>query len=743
MPPSSAIGSQSSKPPSTPASNDYFATCPKGLESLLLQELQSMGAGDCKETVAGVAFAGDLQLGYRSCLWSRLANRILLPIASIECRTVEDLYRGVASIDWEQHLSIDKTFAIAFSGKLAGIQHSHFGALKAKDAIADYFNLRYQRRPDVESRQPDVLINVRVNKGVLIVSIDLSGDSLHRRGYRQSGGSAPLKENLAAAILLRADWPAMASRGGALLDPMCGSGTLLIEGAMMMAHIAPGLMRSHWGFFGWSGHRQSIWRDLVEEATAARDRAMQRQWPEIRGYDASPRALENAQENIDRAGLSGRIRVARKELARFTKPTHSTIDTGLVITNPPYGERLGDADALLHLYRYLGQTLKREFPGWRAGVFTGNPELGKKMGLRSNKQYQLFNGTIPSKLLLFDVEPQYFVQDHSPLESGKSEQKNDSVEPLLSAGATMFANRLRKNLKQLSKWVSRESISCYRLYDADMPEYSVAVDRYNDWIHVAEYAPPAKVDPQMAGQRLADVLAAIPTVLDISPRQLVLKQRSRQRGSNQYQKVDEANQLMEVREGQARLLVNLFDYLDTGLFLDHRPVRLKIAELAKGQRFLNLFCYTATASVHAALGGATFSDSVDLSATYLDWAKKNFALNGFSDTQHRTIRADVMEWIQHCDNIYDLILLDPPTFSNSKKMDATLDIQRDHVKLIQRAMARLSVDGLLIFSNNHRKFKLDSSLLVDFAVDDRTDWSLDKDFQHSKKIHQCWFIRHR
>jgi 23S rRNA (guanine2445-N2)-methyltransferase / 23S rRNA (guanine2069-N7)-methyltransferase len=728
---------------STPA---YFATCPKSLESLLMAELASLGATKLKETVAGVYFDGSLETAYRACLWSRLANKVLMPIASSACHQVEDIYQGAKAVDWTEHLDLDGTFAIDFSGSLPGLTHSHFGALKAKDAIADFFNERFGRRPDVNTDNPDLRVNLRLAKGQLVISVNLSGESLHRRGYRLTGGLAPLKENLAAGILLRADWPGMAAQGGALLDPMCGSGTLLVEAAMMAGNIAPGLLRRQWGFSGWPGHQPKLWDALVSEAEQQRDEGLQRQWPEIRGYDASPKAIEFAQQNIDRAGLTGKVRVLRKELARFSRPTHASLDRGLVVTNPPYGERLGEEASLVHLYRHLGQSLREHFQGWRAAVFTGNPDLGKQMGLRSNRQFAMFNGAIPARLLTFDVAPEFFVNDPSrSADTSAMQQSADGkpAEQTLSEGAQMFANRLRKNRKPLVKWAKNNQIGCYRLYDADMPEYAVAVDYYEGWVHVAEYSAPSSVDVAAAQQRLDDVMAAIPQALDIDPKYVVLKQRSRQKGPRQYQKQAESAEFFEVREGQARLLVNVKDYLDTGLFLDHRPVRLKIAELARGQRFLNLFCYTATASVHAALGGATFTDSVDLSTTYLDWAKKNLALNGFSDTAHRTIRADVMEWLDTCENKYDLILLDPPTFSNSKSMKTTLDIQRDHVNLIKSAMKLLSRDGMVIFSNNQQKFKLDDESLSGFAIENKTDWSIDKDFRRSKKIHQCWFIRHQ
>ena len=724
----------------------YFATCPKGLESLLLQELQQLEVENPKETIGGVYFSGPLITAYRCCLWSRLANRILLVLSVADCRNLDDYYQAINAIDWQQHFDLDNTFAIDFSGGMREIKHSHFGALKAKDAIADYFTDRHGRRPNIDAKRPDVLVNVRINKGKVTVAIDLSGESLHKRGYRESGGLAPLKENLAAAIAMRADWPGVAARGGALYDPMCGSGTLLIEAALMSANIAPGLLRLYWGFDNWKGHDKKQWQAVYQEAEAIKDSALQKQWPEIRGYDASPKAVDIANRNIENAGLAGKVRVLRKELAKFVKPTHSTVDYGLVLTNPPYGERLGEVDSLVHLYRHLGQKLKQQFVGWKAGVFTGNPDLGKQMGLRSSKQYQFYNGPIASKLLMFSVEDKFFVEGKpAPAPTGSDvipDINVDTSQPL-TAGAEMFANRLKKNRKQLAKWKKQNDINCYRLYDADMPEYAVAVDDYNGQIHVAEYAAPASVKPEAAAQRLRDVMAAIPAALDVDPKQVVLKQRQRQKGTSQYQRHGSEQVFQEVQEGQAKLLVNLSDYLDTGLFLDHRVVRLAVAERAKGQRFLNLFCYTATASVHAALGGATFTDSVDLSSTYLDWAKKNFALNGLSEVNHRTHRADVREWLKACENTYDLILLDPPTFSNSKKMDGTLDIQRDQLELIDDVMKLLAKDGVLIFSNNHRKFKLDDAVSETYQVEDKTRWSLDKDFQRSAKIHQCWFIKHR
>jgi 23S rRNA (guanine2445-N2)-methyltransferase / 23S rRNA (guanine2069-N7)-methyltransferase len=711
-----------------------FASCPKGLEYQLKDELTALGALDAAEQAAGVHFRADLATIYRCCLWSRLANRIVLSLAEFPAASAADLYDGIHAIEWPELVSPDTTFAVDFSGTSSAINNSQFGAQKSKDAVVDHLQAAFGRRPSVDLRHPQWRLQVQLKRDRVSVGFDLCGDSLHRRGYRLQGGIAPLKENLAAALLLRADWPGIAARGGALIDPMCGSGTLLIEGAMMAMDIAPNLARRQWAFQHWSGHDEKIWHGVSTDAEQRRARALERQWPEIRGYDASMAAVRAAEENIERAGLAGRVRVLRKELAQLVKPTHLPLDTGLVICNPPYGERLGEQESLRYLYAHLGERLRGEFAGWRAAVFTGNPELGKSMGLRSHKQYRFWNGTIASQLLLFEIRPEQFVQrEPAPL-------AQPATAPL-SSGAQMLANRLQKNRKRLQKWLQASAVRCYRLYDADMPEYAVAVDCYDDWVHVAEYAAPASVDPRAAQQRLQEVMAAIPVALGVTADRVVLKQRERQRGSSQYQRMSQHGEFLEVREGEARLLVNLTDYLDTGLFLDHRPVRRKIAEIARGKRFLNLFCYTATASVHAAVGGARTTTSVDLSATYLDWARHNLALNGLSEARHHLVQADCRRWIAACDQQFDLILLDPPTFSNSKRMEETLDIQRDHLDLICDTMKLLAPGGLLIFSNNRQKFRLDERLHDHFAVEEMTRWSLDPDFQRTPPIHQCWFLR--
>lgn len=719
---------------------EIHLSCPKSLEELLLAEAQELGLQNARQRPALVSGQGTLETAYRLCLWSRLANRVLLVLTRFPVRSADELYAGIQSIDWRDHLDSKGTLAIDFSGTSKAIDNTHFGALKVKDAIVDALRDRMGNRPSVEKRNPDIRVNVHLRRDEATVSLDLSGTSLHQRGYRLQQGAAPLKENLAAAILLRANWPELARQGYALSDPMCGMGTFLIEGAMMAADVAPGLKREYWGFNGWQSHVPSIWSRLLEEAQQRAEKGLQQEPLWIRGYEADPRLIQPARNNIARAGLADWVKVYQGELATFA-PSPDKGQPGLLICNPPYGERLGDEASLLYLYQHLGERMRSQCLGWQAGVFTGAPQLGRRMGIRSHKQYAFFNGAIPCRLLMFDVQEQSFVTAREPQQDNNAPAQQAEAPALLSAGGQMFANRLQKNRRQLNRWLRQNDIQCYRLYDADMPEYAVAVDVYGEHVHVQEYAAPKSVDADKAQARLLDALAAIPQALGIPRENVQVKRRERQTGLRQYERQAEQGEFLEVREGQVKLLVNLTDYLDTGLFLDHRPMRLRIASEARGKRFLNLFCYTGAATVHAAAGGARTTTSVDLSKTYLDWARRNLALNGFSE-KNQLVQADVMQWLAKEQGEYDLIFIDPPTFSNSKRMQDVFDVQRDQRTLINEAMRLLAKDGTLYFSNNFRKFELEPELAELYDIEEISAQTIDQDFARNPKIHRAWRIRH-
>ncbi|MFA7536428.1 MAG: bifunctional 23S rRNA (guanine(2069)-N(7))-methyltransferase RlmK/23S rRNA (guanine(2445)-N(2))-methyltransferase RlmL [Desulfuromonadales bacterium] len=704
---------------------DFFATAPKGMEQLLADELRALGATAVDAGRGGVAFRGPLATGYRACLWSRTASRVLLPLARFKAPTPEALYAGINEMPWEEHLAPEGTLTVDFTLAQSQITHSHFAALKVKDAVVDRFRDRFGVRPSIDRARPDLRLNVYLYRDSARVGLDLSGESLHRRGYREEGAAAPLKENLAAAILLLAGWPELARAGAPFVDPLCGSGTLPIEAALLAGDVAPGLLRPHFGFLGWKGHDGAAWDALLADA---RQRAAEgkRRLPAIIGFDAEASAVRAALANIERAGLHGLVHAEKRELSAAEAPRGAA--GGLLAANPPYGERLGEEKALVSLYARLGEALQTRFAGWRAAVFTGNERLGMRLGLAPARTDILFNGPIECRLLHFAA----------------AEHPGATA---FSAGGEMFANRLRKNLKNLRRWAQREGVDCYRVYDADLPEYAVAVDFYQGdgrWAHVQEYAAPNTIDAQKAEARLREALAVIPAVLEIPPAHVFFKVRQRQRGKAQYEKQQEAGEFHEVREGGRRLLVNFTDYLDTGLFLDHRPVRRMIGELAAGKSFLNLFAYTGAATVHAAAGGARQTTTVDMSRTYLDWAKRNLALNGYAARQHELIQADCLTWLaeeaRRGRRQWDLIFLDPPTFSASKRMTQAFDVQRDHVTLIRQAVSLLAAGGVLFFSTNFRKFRLDAAALADLRVTELTGATIPADFARDPKIHQVWRI---
>ncbi|WP_272569776.1 bifunctional 23S rRNA (guanine(2069)-N(7))-methyltransferase RlmK/23S rRNA (guanine(2445)-N(2))-methyltransferase RlmL [Providencia sp. PROV255] len=699
--------------------NSLFASTARGLEELLKTELESLGASQCKVAQGGVYFQADERVMYQSLLWSRLASRILLPLNDFDVYSDLDLYLGVQAIDWSEIFSVNDTFVVHFTGTNEEIRNSQYGALKVKDAIVDSFVRKLDQRPDVARQQADIRINVYLNKERASVALDLSGDSLHIRGYRDLAGQAPLKETLAAAIINRSGW----QQGTPLVDPMCGSGTLLIEAAMMATDKAPGLHRTHWGFYAWLKFNAELWRELTTEAQVRFRQGLKETTSRFYGFDIDKRVLEMARANARRAGLQDLITFKQGDAAALENPVN-TDTIGTIISNPPYGERLESEPALIALHSQLGRIVKARFPGWRLSIFSASPELLSCLQLRSEREFKAKNGPLDC------------IQKNYQLAATPSET--------IAEISPDFANRLRKNIKKLNKWAKQQGIDSYRVYDADLPEYNVAVDIYGDKVVIQEYAPPKTVDERKARQRLFDVITATMNVLELTSNQLVLKTRQRQKGKQQYEKLAQKDDFFLVQEYNAKMLVNLTDYLDTGLFLDHRIARKMLGQMSKDADFLNLFCYTGTATVHAGLGGAKSTTSVDMSRTYLEWAEKNLQANGLTGRQHRLIQADCLSWLANSREQFDLIFIDPPTFSNSKRMDGTFDVQRDHIQLITHLKRLLRRGGTVMFSNNKRGFKMDLEAIKELGLQAQeiTAKTLSEDFARNRQIHNCWLISH-
>lgn len=727
-----------------PRLTTYWVTCADGLEGLLMEELNNLGVEHIERFPGRLVFQGTLEHAYRICMWSRLASRVLQPIHTHEIEfthdardVAEELYEGANAFDWSLIFAPQSTFAIRLHAERDIKVNLQFATLRAKDGVVDAFMDAVGRRPSIDTKQPEITMYILAGKTAHTFCLDLSGDSLHKRGYRHFMTDAPIKENLAAAILHKGQLAQYQPE--LVVDPMCGSGTFIIEALMILTDRAPGLLR-RFGFNGWNGHDHDLWMSIKEEATERHELALEKELPKFYAYDADWEAVKATKQNIIAAGfedLLDQIQVEERTLADWPAFENEN-KKAFVVTNPPYGERLGDKASNRSFYLGLSAQLQQHFPQQYTAVIAAQIEQADVLAIQDPQTLRLMNGKLPIYIRFGQIKA---AAPSQPWLATWQPQQFEAIE-----GAEDFANRLQKNLQALKKWAVKEGVHCLRVYDADLPDFNVAVDLYGDRLHVQEYAPPKTIDPEKAKKRFNLALACIRAVTGLGRDAIFIKTRARQEGKNQYTKQSTASKRFIVREGKARILVNLTDYLDTGLFLDHRQIRLRIAREAQGKHFLNLYSYTSTASLHAALGGAASTTSVDLSNTYLSWSKENFVLNGLTvdhaDEQHQFFAADCFEWLKEGHEQYDMIFIDPPTFSNSKKFHGTFDIQRDHLSLLKRAMNRLVTGGTLYFSNNYRGFEMDQEIEAMFDTQEITSDTIGPDFKRNTKIHRAWKIQH-
>ncbi len=710
-----------------------FISCAKGQEDLINNELTALELDDVQIKMGGVSCTATLKQSLQICLWSRIAARVLLSLKAFDAEDETQLYNELVDFPWSDVIDVTQSFAVDCKLNGSNITHSKFAALRTKDAIVDYFRQQQDQRPNVETQQPELQFSLYINRNQATLYLDLSGESLHKRGYRVSGERAPLKENLAAAILMRCKWPERAREKQALVDPMCGSGTLLIEAALIASNTAPGLNRTYYGFLGWKKFDASLWQSILANAKEQQDFS---QMPSITGYDNDKHAIYSSKQNIQAAQLDEYIHIERREIDQASPRLAS--DRGIIVVNPPYGERIGESEELSELYSQMGEQFKNQFLHWDAFVFTNSETLGKAIPLRAYKSNSLYNGALACKLLHFHIEPNWFFEASDGFRYIPLEARDN--------GCQMFSNRLQKNLRHLRKWAKRENIDCYRVYDADMPEYAIAIDLYQSeqiLINVQEYEAPKDIPEKVSKKRLNDALSTILDVFAVEKNQIYWKTRKQQKGLAQYEKQEQNVAYHIIHESNLQFLVSLNNYLDTGIFLDHRKTRRLIADLAYNKSFLNLFCYTGAASVYAAQGGATSTLSVDMSKTYLNWAKRNFSLNQLTDDNYLFEQADCLQWIKQCEQTFDLIFLDPPSFSNSKRMDSHFSVQDNHETLIQDCMQLLDKNGILIFSNNYRRFKMSALVMESFNVENISNKTLPEDFKRNPNINNCWKITHK
>ncbi len=382
------------------ATHRFIATSAFGTEDALVRELRTLGIHRTKPGKGHVRFSGDLRAGYTACLWSRVASRVFLVIAQFEAMDADTLYQGLLDTDWRVHMRSKGTLWIDFVGGSRQIRDERFGAQRTKDAICDQFRTFTGNRPSISQHAPDLRLRVHLRDGLVTVSVDLSGQPLHMRSPSRATGRAPLRETLAAAVLWYADWPKRAMRGEALVDPMCGSGTFLKEAAGMALDLAPGLARTHWGFDRWSGHDRALWAALRKEAEDRRA-AKRQSMPVLKvvGSDIDGRAIQAATRNLEAAGWAGDVDLTTCSVSNARPPDGAP---GLVVVNPPYGQRLEDDTQAQQIHRMLGDSMRHHFLGWTVAVITEHPLVGC-VGLKPHRRIPIRNGALDCRLAMFDI----------------------------------------------------------------------------------------------------------------------------------------------------------------------------------------------------------------------------------------------------------------------------------------------------------------------------------------------------
>ena len=787
---------------------EFFASCLSGLEQALADELRSFGVKRVRPLGGGVAFFCEVESAYRACLWSRLASRVMLVVGRVNAGDAALLYAGAYDIAWEDILAPDATYVVRAHGTNESLRNTRFTALKVKDALADRLRAKGRVRPCVDAPGTRMSIDVRVRDRRASISIDFSGEALNRRTYLgpDDGDDATLACSRAAGLLALAGFTGAVAAQAAFVDPVCRDGFTMVEAASIACDRANGLGRSTWGFRAWADHDEALWESLVSEAEqrfdeglcrvtgSSVDQAKSSAPPDLQrvrfvGISNSSPLVSRSRDHVKRAGLrqvasveigdasNAAALVARALIAcrlvaegLGAQGAESGASGGIGGSDSASAPDDGSAPALFVASDLDAQARADSVANVQAdetafvAACAAAPEgsrfaavdgsnLESRFGASPAHRYVLGRGRVEAPVEVYEARPIGGKRIQIPDLDGGAPHEIE----VLEQASEQFAARLRKVFKERRKWAAREGVSCYRIYDSDLPDYAVAIDWYtgasdargNNYLHIAEYAPPSSVDAGKASRRFNDVLTIAPVVCGVRPDHVFSKRRVRAKGGGQYRNAGTRAYPTTVEEGGYLFEVDLAGRLDTGLFLDHRITRSLVGEAARGARFLNLFAYTGSASVYAAGGGAAATTTVDLSQTYLDWARRNMAANGFTGKEHRFEHADVLKWItqtRRSSARYDLIFVDPPTFSNSKAMGRkTWDVQRDHAELLIGVAHLLAEGGQAIFSCNLRSFKPDWEKLDKYGVEleDISADTIPADFARTPKIHKCYRVRRK
>ena len=864
---------------------EFFATCPRGFEQLLARELASLQLERIRPLSGRVSFFGTVPDGYRACLCSRIASRIICVIARVDASCAEELYHNVCAIRWEDHITQYTRIAVSAHGTNTKLTNTQFVALKTKDAIVDTCLAHTGWRPEIDVHSPNLTIDVHLSQNRATVGIDFSGTALCIRGYerklaaprpqgagkssvrggfsgrgfsdrgflaansfdkRTSAAASPsLRSDYACALLSYARWFATCRHPHPTLVVLSTSHKeLIVEAVAQALGVAPGKQRMHWGFEGWKQHNAQSWKRALAQSET-HERAQQEQVGRVhvqvltidaahtmrtdaliaalRSYGVNPDYVDIRSAPLDASTRSANV------IAQKTAGTNASAATNeqepCYIADVTAAHVHNDAaccQALAQLRSFIAYVDAQAQTPAQEQLETGATEpvsANTQLQEQTQPQAQTQPAAVvyaPADLLALLRETHYPMQQEPLLtqkgrdsmtfaqlrenartrthvvlagDFSNGEKRTYSV---LDEGAQQFADRLKKMYKQRRSAAQAQDVSCYRIYDCDLPDFALSIDMYTEdagylsefgrghhepaqFLMIDEYAAPREIDANKAKRRLYDAIQLASLICNVPYTRIYVHKRTRSKGGSQYS--EQAQSLKTApkarmnssddRNGRGALTripagahlidegglcfeVNFTERHDCGIFLDLRDIRSEIREMAKqthgSKRFLNLFAYTGTSTCYAADGGAKFTTTVDMSAPSLAWAQRNMTRNGFTGSEHEFVQADVLEWVQdmrHSANRWDLILCDVPTFSNSSRMKrSSWDVQRDHAELIITLSRLLTKNGKAIFSCNLRTFTLDADTLAKARVhvEPLGNASVPFDFARSKHVHHAFII---
>jgi len=738
------------------------AACAFGLEALVKRELIALGYQPKVSQPGRINFQGDWSAVCRANIWLRTADRVLLQVQQFDSPDFDALFDTIKDFDWSEFIPADAAFPVVGKSRLSELTSVPAIQRTVKKALVESLQ-RHHGVIELHETGATYKVEVALLNDVATLTLDTTGPSLHKRSYRRLVAEAPIKETLAAALVDLSVWRPERP----LVDPFCGSGTIAIEAAMAGCNIAPGIARD-FSASQWATIDKKLWDDAIEQAHSLKRSDVEMQ---IVATDRDNEVLNKARYHADQAGVAEHIHFQQKPFIEL----RSSRKYGCIVTNPPTNmpkfegliqkqatrrRKLFNGRLECTYYQFLGPRPPR--PSDRTDsacsatntLETSGSEVPES-GWVPIESAQANQEDAKSVKPIADIVAEPIVSPNAPADPSAPAKTNKTVatggnEPAALFGgltdkdyeqAGLFKNRLTKLARHLRRWPTKRNITCFRLYERDIPEIPLVVDRYEDYLHITEYERPHDRDIARHAQWLDLMCETAAATLDVPTKNVFLKRRKKGIENRQYEKVSRAGKIATVNEGGLKFLINLTDYVDTGLFLDHRKTRQMVQKEAEDKDFLNLFAYTGSFSVYAAKAHASSTTTVDLSKNYLDWAQRNMEANGLTDSKHNFITSDILEFLAAAaDNpmrMYDLAVVDPPTFSNSKKTAEDWEIQSRHVELLNLVHQIMRTGGVVYFSTNFRRFKFDEAALTNFEIREISKQTVPEDFRN-KRIHRCW-----